>query len=700
MVGVYNHGSFAAGGELVARTIATEHTITAEGQLDAYRYLGWGAKVFSVSEGVEDRQAPYEAKGVFVPAVVIVQAVKKGVKDAVGRAKANIQQDPALQAKRAKDTFTAVADGIKGAREQLPALKRGGDFKGTWKKNWSNAANPQVKLDKGSLVKQGGKVFNLVSNAKKLPGQLNTAIQDARNGFRAGASAEERDRAIGSVATASKTALNTAKSAVKLGRDATNVASTYRQASQGFKSAIDDAGLKTTKGAQRKAALAATKAAFTEGAKKTDIKNAARQAVTELGDGTRQGVKNVITDGAKKATTKAANRALTQGATQAADAQAFLTEPCHTRALLQEAGGAEGDTASRHSRARHGLRSHPFQRATAPMDTTSVPLPEARLNSSAPIRVTVPAPAPLTEEELTERFTQLAREHAELRDREWGEPVELGDDVRLNIIGYANQKLIPFSIRSGWWMQLEPQDALPGFSEALAGSAVGDCVGIELVLPESYPVASLRGVRARFMVDLLGAREVVLPDPSSEEFLRKLGRGSTLAEVMKSLGQELLEDRENEQWLEARNRVLDELASRVEVKLPASLIDEEIRRRWETAEGEVVRENDFSPAEAAEALQAWRTDPATRADVEKRLRVSLALKAVAERDGLKLELGEVFGVLENYMEAYGLEASEVREALVTPATAAPLRNLAWHLRAVEHVMEQAEIEFEASPPSH
>ncbi|MFE8598733.1 leucine-rich repeat domain-containing protein [Archangium violaceum] len=70
MAGVYNHGSFAAGGNLVARTIATEHSITAEGQLDAHRYLGWGAKVFAVSGGIENKQDPYEAKGVFVPALV------------------------------------------------------------------------------------------------------------------------------------------------------------------------------------------------------------------------------------------------------------------------------------------------------------------------------------------------------------------------------------------------------------------------------------------------------------------------------------------------------------------------------------------------------------------------------------------------------------------------------------------------------
>ena len=158
----------------------------------------------------------------------------------------------------------------------------------------------------------------MVNGARNLPGQISTAVRDARQGFRKGATSEQRNKAIGSVATASKTALSTAKGAVELGRDAAKVGSTYRQASKGFKSAIDAAGLKATKGAQRKAALSATKAAL-GGARQSEIKNAARQAVTKLAGGTRQGVKSVIADGAKKATTKAANRALTQAATKAAE---------------------------------------------------------------------------------------------------------------------------------------------------------------------------------------------------------------------------------------------------------------------------------------------------------------------------------------------------------------------------------------------
>ncbi|MDY7229316.1 peptidylprolyl isomerase [Hyalangium rubrum] len=330
----------------------------------------------------------------------------------------------------------------------------------------------------------------------------------------------------------------------------------------------------------------------------------------------------------------------------------------------------------------------------ARVDTTAVQLPEATLASDEPIRVTVPAPPSLTEEELVRRFNQLAREHAQVREREPGEAVEQGDDVQLDIIGYANDKLIPFSIRTGLWMELAPDDALPGFAELLAGSAVGDCVGITLVLPDTYPVESLRGVTARFMVDLLAAREVLPPEPDSVGFLRQLGRGNSLSEVMNALGQELLQERTDAQWLEAQNRVLDVLASRLRVTLPKALIDEEIRRRWVMAEGQTVQEKNFSPAEEQEALEAWKTDPATRAEVERRLRISLALKAVAQRDELRLEPGEVFGFLEKYLDAYGLQASEVWEALVNPETAAPLQNLAWHLHAVEHVMKQAEIHFE------
>ncbi|NVI98520.1 hypothetical protein HV824_10340 [Myxococcus sp. AM009] len=70
LVGVYNHGHLDVGGDLDARIVATEHAVTVAGKTNALRYLGWGASIFPVADGVEDASDPHDAKGVFVSGVL------------------------------------------------------------------------------------------------------------------------------------------------------------------------------------------------------------------------------------------------------------------------------------------------------------------------------------------------------------------------------------------------------------------------------------------------------------------------------------------------------------------------------------------------------------------------------------------------------------------------------------------------------
>jgi trigger factor len=325
-----------------------------------------------------------------------------------------------------------------------------------------------------------------------------------------------------------------------------------------------------------------------------------------------------------------------------------------------------------------------------------VSLPPVKAPSTEGLEVTVPAPPNLTQEDLIRAFHDLSREHAEVRDRVLGEPVAMGDDVQLDILGYSNGQLIPFSMRTNFWMELAPQEMLPGFADAIAGSEVGDSLKIDLVLPANYPVESLRGLPASFVVDLIAAREVKVPDTDSDEVLSQFGRGNTMEEVMDSLAEQLLEEQADMLWLEAQNMVLDQLASRIEVEIPQSLVDEEIRRRWAAAEGEAVAEKEFSVEEQREALDLWLKDPGTRAEVERRLRVSLALKAVAERDKLVLTPEKTIALLEEQVSVFGITPGQLREALVDPSAATQLRDVAWHLMAVEHVMNKAKVRFEGA----
>ncbi|WP_254360602.1 peptidylprolyl isomerase, partial [Corallococcus exiguus] len=323
-------------------------------------------------------------------------------------------------------------------------------------------------------------------------------------------------------------------------------------------------------------------------------------------------------------------------------------------------------------------------------------LPQVKAPSLENLNIRVPQGEDLTEEDLLERFHELARAKAQVRERAEGEALAMGDDVRLDILGYANGRLIPLSTRMGYWMELAPQVMLPGFAEVIAEASVGDSVEVGLVLPDNYPADPLRGMPARFLVDVRGAREVSMPDTESDAFLQQLGRGSTHEEVMSSIVEEMESEMADMLWVDARNRVLDEIVARADVTVPKALVDEEIRRRWKQAEGEVLAQKFFSLEEQQEALDGWLHHPGIRDDVERRLKIALVLRAIAQRDKLQLTPQVTLELLKESSEPFGITEAQLRESMLDPAASAQMTDVAWHLLAVEHVMTQAKVTFEGA----
>ncbi len=332
------------------------------------------------------------------------------------------------------------------------------------------------------------------------------------------------------------------------------------------------------------------------------------------------------------------------------------------------------------------------------VSAAALKLPSVKAPSLEGLSVRVPTPDDLTGEDLLRSFHEKRRALATSRERQPGEALELGDDVQLNIVGYCDGNLIPFSSRFGMTTELAPSEALPGFCEAVAeGGKVGESMQIALELPATYPVQSLQGKPARFLVDILAAREVTLPPESSPEFLAELGMGSTLEEVMDSIREELEDELAGQLWVRAQDMVLDELARRTPVELPKALVDEEIRRRWVQAEGQGMVEYQFDVEEQQEALRGWLTDPTTRADAERRLHIGIALKAVTEAEKLQLTPEKLEELIRDHVEPFGFTAEDVHAALrESPETTRRLTELGWHLLAVEHVMNKAKVTFEGA----
>lgn len=336
-------------------------------------------------------------------------------------------------------------------------------------------------------------------------------------------------------------------------------------------------------------------------------------------------------------------------------------------------------------------------RAPSGPQGNEIKLPTAKAPSIEGIQVTVPQDAEISQEELLMRFHEIVRSRAATRDRAPGEPVQMGDTVIIDTLGYAAGQLIPFSARGGLELEMAPSDVLPGLCEGLVGTAVGSGQEVEVTLPDTYPVEELRGLRATFLVDVVAAKEVKMPDAESDAFLRTLGRGNTLEAVMESIADEIADERADELWLEAQERVLDEIVRRTEVDLTVELVDEEIRQAWSATEAKLLAAKDFAPDELQESLEGWLGDENTRLEAERRLRIAFGLRAIIERDKLQLTPEKLNEVLEEAVAPAGLSLEEARRALANPGMAEGIRNAATQVMAVRYVMSKAQVQFEGVP---
>ena len=86
--------------------------------------------------------------------------------------------------------------------------------------------------------------------------------------------------------------------------------------------------------------------------------------------------------------------------------------------------------------------------------------------------------------------------------------------------------------------------------------------------------------------------------------------------------------------------------------------------------------------------------PALREDAERRLRIHLALGAIARRDGLEPSAELVAGVMGDIALSCELSREEVLEALkADKALAARMATLVLHLCAAQHVMGKAKVRY-------
>jgi trigger factor len=322
-------------------------------------------------------------------------------------------------------------------------------------------------------------------------------------------------------------------------------------------------------------------------------------------------------------------------------------------------------------------------------EAEAVQLPAVAAPSLEGLSVAPAGPtARVTEQDLITRFQTLRRQHSDFRERAPDEAVALEDDVLLDVVGFHDDRVMPFSPRADWWARVAPDPLLPGFFESLVDVPVGNTVRIELVLPDTYAVPALRGQTVCFVMEVKSAKELIALDDDSPELLARMGLGASLPDVMRALAGDLALEREAEAERQRQEEVMDQLVARTPVDLPTAAVDEELRLFWVERDRPLLMLKGFSPEGLQAALQALLDDPIARADVVYRLTLDLALRAIAERDGIQPDRATADAYVEDLLRTSGMSRQDLKQAAAQdPALDRRLYDQARRLATIAHVMK-------------
>jgi|GEM_PF-1454015 len=275
-------------------------------------------------------------------------------------------------------------------------------------------------------------------------------------------------------------------------------------------------------------------------------------------------------------------------------------------------------------------------------------------------------------------------------------PVEAGDEVEVDILGYVDGKV--FLAQQSAWLDVRPNVFLPGLLEAMVGLTPPESAVFQLRIPEHYPVAEQRGKVAAFAVTIRRARRRVLPDVDDPIFIQLTGRKvKTRAELEAKLADELAEERGRLCVDEAKVGLLRSLYVAIGVNdaVPDDLVDEELRKRWKAHIGDAMALQGVAMDDQKKSLAEFSTAH-MRAESRRTVWEQRCLEAVADAHGLEATESEVHKIITELSP--DIRRGDVESVLYQHAAISKdiVKNLRLH-RALLILLAKATVTFDATP---
>ncbi len=188
-------------------------------------------------------------------------------------------------------------------------------------------------------------------------------------------------------------------------------------------------------------------------------------------------------------------------------------------------------------------------------------------------------------------------------------------------------------------IELEEGRMIPGFIQGVIGMNINDQKILKCEFPKDYHKEDAQGRKAEFNVSLEDLKIKELPE-LNDEFAKQASDKDNMTDLRADLEKRLKEDTDRKQTKNRQDSLLDALVQELEVELPKSLIDQEVRVIVEqTAQNFAQQGIDVKSMFTPELVKSLMES--SKGEAEKKLRQKLALNALAKSEKIEVPENEI-----------------------------------------------------------
>ena len=242
-------------------------------------------------------------------------------------------------------------------------------------------------------------------------------------------------------------------------------------------------------------------------------------------------------------------------------------------------------------------------------------------------------------------------------------PAEMGDEVTIDFDGYVDGKQFDGGKSENYKLKLGSHSFIDNFEDQICGHSIGDEFDVNVTFPENYNEQSLAGKPAVFKCRLNGIQVEELPE-LDDELAKDVSEFDTLDELKEDIKNNLMKSKEDRANTEFENRLMDKIIEDIEGDIHPALIEEAVDNELDQFAYSLQYQGiDMDTYFKYTGLTKDYLRQSVRPTAEKKVKVSLALEAIAREEKLDVSSEEIQEEYEKQAKQYQLEVEKLKELL-------------------------------------